>query len=141
MIIIPFTGEQYRNGLRAEKAKIGKILNFDDIDANTLENLINEMRANGSNYYQTLKQFESGINSSPLSPLKEAIFWIEDTINNKAKSKIETPQLSSFQLYGFDVAAFYLSIILSWIIFWIICITCIVRRSKAKKDNKKFKYY
>lgn len=141
MIIIPFTGEQYRNGLRAEKDKIGTMILFDDLNVDLLKNKIDAILKDGATYYQNLKNVAEDFNSNPVEPMKEAMFWIENVIKNQGAARLDSSHLSSLQRCGFDVAAFYIGLVLIFITFWTVLITIIVRRHRQKQEKGKFKYY
>lgn len=141
MIIIPFTGEQYRNGLRAEKDKIGKMILFDDLDAPLLKQTIEFIFSNGGTYYQTSKDAAEAFNSNPIEPMAEAMYWIEKVIKNQGAESLDASHLNFIQLCGLDVIAFYFAIISSSILFWGFSIYLVVRRYREKQHRGKFKYY
>lgn len=140
MLVIPFTGEQYRNGLRVEKEKNGGMMLFDDIDAKSLAEKINELTT-GNEFLAKSKEAQIAFTSTAIEPLKEAIFWIENVIKNQRSSGLETAHLSFIQKLGLDVAAFYIGILSVCIGFWAFSITLIVRRYRKKQERGKFKYY
>lgn len=140
MIIIPFTGEQYRNGLRAQKDKIGVMIEFDNLDAKTLKNAI-ESILNDNSYYQNLKDAYEVFTSNPVEPMNEALFWIDNIAKNGKVGKLDVSHLSCIERNGLDVAAFYIGIILLCIFFWAFTITLIVKRYRQKQERGKFKYY
>lgn len=139
MLVIPFTGEQYRNAMRVEKEKNGAMILFDDIDAKSLTDKIKELTT-GSEVLKKAKEVQQAFTGSAVEPMKEAIFWIENVIKNQGSSRLET-DLSCIQRLGLDVAAFYIGILTFCISFWVFSITLIVRRYRKKQERGKFKYY
>lgn len=76
MLIIPFTGEQYRNGMRVEREGNGAMMLFDDITAQSLADKIIEITTS-TTYFPKAKEQQTLFLSTPLEPSKEAIFYIE----------------------------------------------------------------
>lgn len=142
MIIIPFTGEQYRNAMRVKKDGNGDVILFDDLDAKLLEKKILEIvKDKEKKFYSNTKEAQIAFNAAAVEPMKEALFWIENIIRSQGVPKLERAHLSCFQRSGIDVITFYFLILLSIVLFWIIIIKFFVKRYRQKQERGKFKYY
>jgi glucuronosyltransferase len=140
MIIIPFTGQQFRNGLRAQKDKVGVMINFDDLDAVSFKKAIDDI-LNDESYFQSLKVMSEAFRANPVEPIEEALFWIENVAKKQGAAKLDASHLSWVQKCGYDVIAFYFGLIFIFIIFWAFTIRLIVGRYRKKQERGKFKYY
>ncbi|KAG5674708.1 hypothetical protein PVAND_004660 [Polypedilum vanderplanki] len=140
MLIIPLTGEQYRNGLEAEKNGYGKILMFDDINEKTLAEAIVEITTDKS-YFSNVNTAYSKFTDNPIEPMKEAIYWIQHVAKFGGLEKSPSVNYSWFTYYNLDVAAFYFLIFIIVVIFWIVTIKLILNRYRKREERGKFKYY
>lgn len=140
MLIIPFTGEQYRNALQAERGHYGEMLLFDDLNEETLIEKIKQITSDNS-YFTNVGKANSKLSDYPIEPVKEAVFWIQHACKHKGIEKSPSINLCWFSYYSLDVAALYVGIILTFILFWVLTIKLIVHRYRKREQRGKFKYY
>lgn len=140
MLIIPFTSEQYRNGIRAERNKFGKMVLFDDINEVSFANAIKDI-TDDTEVFTHMSAVSKKFMDNPVDPMKEAMFWIEHAAKFKYVEKSPSVNFSWLMYYNLDVAAFYFALLLTCILFWVFTITLIVRRYRKREERGKFKYY
>jgi len=140
MLIIPFTGEQYRNALQAERGHYGEMLNFDDLNEETLIEKIKQITEDNT-YFTNIGKAKSKLFDYPTEPVKEAVFWIQHVCKHNGIEKSPSVNLWWIIYYSLDVAAFYVAILLTFISFWVLTIKLIVRRYRKREQRGKFKYY
>jgi glucuronosyltransferase len=139
MIVIPFTGEQYRNGLYAERHGFGKLLEFDDLTNETLTAAIDEVL--GSSFYKAVKTEDLKVNSNPSNPLRDSLYWISNAIEFRQSLKSPSVNFSWFKYHNLDIFGFYFVIFLITILFWIQLIRLGCKRWRTREEKGKFKYY
>lgn len=140
MLIIPFNGEQYRNGIEAERNHFGKMIPFDDITEETFADALTTILEDNT-YFMQISKVSSKLSNVPIEPLKNAIFWIHHACKYQDIEKSPSVYFSWFTYYELDVLAFYMGILLTCIMFWVFSITLIVRRYRQREQRGKFKYY
>lgn len=140
VIVIPFTGEQYRNGLRAERDRLGVMMNFDDITAKSLAAKIKEVTET-KEFFDNMKGASIALQTNAVEPIKLAIHEIETVIRNGGAPRLVASKLSCFERNGYDVfTLFFLIFAINFGIFVFMIVVC-VRRYRAKQEKGKFKYY
>jgi UDP-glucoronosyl and UDP-glucosyl transferase len=138
--VIPFTGEHYRNGLRAERGHFGKMIQFDELNAETFLKTIKEV-IDDKTYFTGVRQAANKFFARPNEPLREAIFWINHIAGNNGFDVRPKALFSPwYQFYGYDVLLFYFVILFICVLFWIMTIKLILSYRK-KQERGKFKYY
>ena len=140
MLIIPFTGEQYRNALQAERGHYGEMLLFDDLNEETLTEKIKQITSDNT-YFTNISKANSKFLDYPIEPVKEAVFWIQHVCKHKGIEKSPSVHMCWISYYNLDVAALYVAILLICILFWVLTIKLIVRRYRKREQRGKFKYY
>ncbi|CAH0585781.1 unnamed protein product [Chrysodeixis includens] len=142
LIGIPIYADQYNNLLQAQSLGYAKILQYDDINEETLYKLLNEVLTNDS-YVEKAKEMSRRFKDRPLSPLDTAMFWIEYVIRNNGAEYWKNPalELSWIAAHMIDVYLFILGVVLL-ILYVIVKVVSIVfsalsGTSKPKKQKTK----
>lgn len=76
VLVIPFFGEQFANGKRAERGGYGLVLRFSDLSAMTLSAKITELITN-SGYKERIKAVAEVFLDNLVPPMDEAMYWID----------------------------------------------------------------
>lgn len=106
---IPIYADQYNNLLDAENIGFGKMLQYHDINEESLRRSLNDMISNAS-YGKKAKEISRRFKDRPMSALDTAIFWIEYVIRNNGADYMKNPALSMswiesnmLDVYGFVI--------------------------------------
>jgi glucuronosyltransferase len=140
MLIIPLNGDQFRNGLDAERNGYGKMLLFDDLNEKTLAKAIYDITSDKT-YFTKIATASSKFMDNPIEPLREALFWISHVAKYKGIEKSPSVEYSWIVYYNIDVAAFYCIIFGTCVLFWFIIIRLLWSRYRKREERGKFKYY
>lgn len=142
MLFIPFQGDQQRAARHAVQNGYGKTLQFDELTRETLTNAINTMTSTPQ-FKQSAITFSKFFTDNPISPMKEAVFWIEHTIRTKGAyyMKSHSAHLNRCQHLLFDVASFYFAILAISVMLCVLVIKFVIKRYRNKEQKGKFKYY
>lgn len=118
LLIMPFFGDQHRNAMRASRSGYGKYLPFFDITNQTLMSSIQELIEDES-YLQRAKGVSSIFKTNLISPMEEAIFWIEYVckFNGASHLKSNAANMSGFIYRSLDIMLAVLIFIVSLMIF------------------------
>ncbi|CAG9786686.1 unnamed protein product [Diatraea saccharalis] len=116
IIGVPIYGDQYNNLLQMQEAGVAKILQFHDINEQSLETLLNEILKDVS-YKNRAKKISRRFKDRPMNPLDTAIYWIEYIIRNKGANYMKNPglELSWIAYNMLDVYAFFVLLLLLFI--------------------------
>lgn len=135
MLIIPFFGDQLRNGKVVESNGIGCIIRFNEITEELLYSRLNELISN-KYYYNNAQKMSKIIRDSPINPLDESIFWMEYVIRHKGAPHLKSAalKLSWISYLLLDVVAGFLFIIFA-IVFLIKYLIRTIFREKDVKSN------
>ncbi|XP_078026696.1 UDP-glucuronosyltransferase 2A1-like [Epinephelus lanceolatus] len=142
MVGIPMFADQPDNmvHMKAKGAAIIADLNF--IKTEDLRDAINTV-INDKSYKENVMQLSSIHHDRPMSPLDEAVFWIEYTMRNKGAEhlRVQAHELTWYQYHSLDVLAFLLAIILLLVFLFIktcsFCLWgCCGRKEKRKRKRK-----
>lgn len=113
---IPIYADQYNNLLEAQNRGYGKILQYHDINEETLRRSLNEVISSES-YRKKAKEISRRFKDRPMTALDTAIFWIEYVIRNNGADYIKNPALrmswiesNMLDVYGFVVVVFLMII-------------------------------
>ncbi|XP_045772915.1 UDP-glycosyltransferase UGT5-like isoform X2 [Maniola jurtina] len=117
---VPIFCDQYNNVLLAEQTGVGKILQYNDINEETLKQTLNEV-LNNESYLKKAKELQQRWKDRPMSPLDTTIFWLEYVIRNKGAEYMKNParNMSWFAYSMMDVYAFLLVVV-------VVCVTLTV---------------
>uniref|UniRef100_A0A2A4K0B3 UDP-glucuronosyltransferase n=1 Tax=Heliothis virescens TaxID=7102 RepID=A0A2A4K0B3_HELVI len=136
---VPIYADQYNNLLQVQNIGYGKILEYHEINEETLFNKVTEMLANDS-YRMKAKEVSIRFKDRPMTALDTAMFWIEYVIRNNGAEFFKNPslQLSWIESNMLDVYAFILVLVLG-VVFAIVKVSMIVLSLIKSKDSKKQK--
>ncbi|CAB3221864.1 unnamed protein product [Arctia plantaginis] len=138
IIGIPIYADQYNNLLQAQYLGFGKILEYHDINEESLGKFLNEVLADES-YREKAKAMSVRFKDRPMSALDTAMYWIEYVIRNNGAHYLKNPALElSWVAYSMlDVYAFVLVVTL--ITIYIVYKVIIILMSYVKKREPKQK--
>lgn len=115
MLFIPFFGDQMRNSLKSVASGNALQLPYLDITRESLSSNLNEILTNKA-YYNRAKELAHLFNDNLVSPMDEAIFWIEYVARNKGakhlKSNAVNMSLFSYLMLDIFLAPFAVIFIL-----------------------------
>lgn len=89
MLVIPFVGDQYRNAFRIEKAGYGKLLDFRNINHESLGRYLNEMLSDNK-YSKRAKEVSAIFNDNIVHPMDEFMWWIEYVIKFRGAKHLKS---------------------------------------------------
>nr|ANI21999.1 UDP-glycosyltransferase 39B4 [Spodoptera exigua] len=141
IIGVPIYADQYNNLLQAQSYGFGKILEYHDINEETLSEVLHEVLTNDS-YRINAKELSARFKDRPMDALETAMFWIEYVIRNKGAHYMKNPalELSWFAYTMIDVYAFVLSLVLVsvFVLLKIVKFILSLMESKPMKKQKKY---
>ncbi|KAF3695489.1 UDP-glucuronosyltransferase 2A1 [Channa argus] len=115
------------------------IVDFDSMKTEDLKDALNAV-INEKSYKENAILLSSIHHDRPLSPLNEAIFWIEFTIRNKGAKhlRVQAHKLTWYQYHSIDVMAFLVAVVM-FLIFLLVktCRFCFWRSSRIMKKSKR----
>lgn len=76
LLIVPFFGDQHRNGRRVENAGYGRVLEFEDLTQETLTHAINDLLTT-ARYSDQARHLQTVWNDNLVHPMDEFVWWIE----------------------------------------------------------------
>lgn len=135
---IPIYGDQYNNLLDAENIGFGKILQYHDINEESLRKSLNEMISNAS-YGKKAKEISRRFKDRPMAALDLAMFWIEYVIRNNGADYIKNPalRLSWIESNMLDVFGFVILVDLMIIYIFIKMVKFLLGMGKKSVTEKK----
>ncbi|XP_067472149.1 UDP-glucuronosyltransferase 2C1-like isoform X3 [Thunnus thynnus] len=137
---IPLFADQPDNlvHMKAKGAAITVDLNF--MKSEDLRDAINTV-INDKSYKENAMRLSSIHHDRPMSPLDEAVFWVEFTMRNKGAKhlRVQAHELTWYQYHSLDVLAFLLAIVLLLIFLFIKTCKFCFRRCCGRKGKTKRK--
>ncbi|CAH2232873.1 jg16632 [Pararge aegeria aegeria] len=108
---VPIFCDQYNNMLLAEEAGVGKVLEYNDINDESLNKTLNDVLNNDS-YLKKARVLQQRWKDRPMSPLNTTIFWLEYIIRNKGADFMKNParNMSWFAYCMLDVYGFIFAV-------------------------------
>jgi glucuronosyltransferase len=108
MLVIPFLGDQYANGNRLEKLKVGNQLELLEMTEDSLREAILETLK--PDYKRNMKQLRDLVYDEPMTSLDRAIFWTEYVIRHKGARHMEFAGRSVpyYEQYCLDIVAVFI---------------------------------
>lgn len=112
---MPVYADQYNNLLQVENLGFGKILQYNDINEQSLQNQLNEVLRDDT-YKRNALEVSKRFQDRPMSALDTALYWIEYVIRHKGARHMKSSamELSWIAYNMIDVYAF---IILGMLLF------------------------
>uniref|UniRef100_A0A3P9KV00 UDP-glucuronosyltransferase n=1 Tax=Oryzias latipes TaxID=8090 RepID=A0A3P9KV00_ORYLA len=136
---IPLFFDQYDNLLRLQERGAGKILQLADLNGRTFEEGLKEVLYNIS-YRQNIQRLSRLHKDKPMSPMDQAIFWIEYVIRHKGARHLisEAFKMPWYSYHSLDVVLLVLAVetVLLYFIYAVFRFLCCRRKRKTKtKQN------
>ncbi|XP_028171301.1 UDP-glucuronosyltransferase 2B20-like [Ostrinia furnacalis] len=142
IIGVPIYADQYNNLLQAQKLGFGKILQYRDINEDTLRKNLHEVLKDDT-YKNKAQEMSKRFKDRPMPALDTAMYWIEYVIRNKGADFIKNPahELSWFANNMLDVFAFLLLsfIVSAYVVFIVVRALIIIAQSSSTNKSKKIK--
>lgn len=144
IIGLPIMGDQPAITARSEKAGYGLYLSWEDLSEKSLRAAIHEALSN-TKYAENVKQASIRFRDQPITPLNQAIFWVEYVARHKGAPHMRSAaqHLSIIEYHNLDVyTLFFLTmVIFVYILKCLICRTVKAHHSKfSKKIDSKVKF-
>uniref|UniRef100_UPI0037E87A05 UDP-glucuronosyltransferase 2C1-like isoform X1 n=1 Tax=Semicossyphus pulcher TaxID=241346 RepID=UPI0037E87A05 len=140
MVGLPMFADQPDNLVHVEAKGAAIILNLNFIKAEDLRDALNAV-INEKSYKEKAMWLSSIHHDRPMSPLDEAVFWIEYTIRNQGAKhlRVQAHELTWYQYHSLDVLAFLLAIVLFLIFIFIKSCSFCLRKCCGRKGKTKRK--
>lgn len=138
MIMIPFVGDQVRNGVKAERAGYAKYLYFESITTALLTNTIHEMLTN-EKYSTNVKEISTILNDNIIDAKDEAVWWIEYVCRYRGAKHLKSHAVNMtwFQYLLLDVIMFNIIVVtIVSLAFYILLRK--IRSQRSAVDLKKY---
>ncbi|XP_017267939.1 UDP-glucuronosyltransferase 2A2 isoform X2 [Kryptolebias marmoratus] len=139
MVGIPMFADQPDNMVHMKAKGAAVILNLNFMTAEDLRDAINTV-VNDKSYKENAMRLSRIHHDRPMSPLDEAVFWIEFTMRNKGAKhlRVQAHELTWYQYHSLDVLTFILTIVLLLTFIFIkTCRFCFQRCCGRKKTKTK----
>uniref|UniRef100_A0A3Q3A3E3 glucuronosyltransferase n=1 Tax=Kryptolebias marmoratus TaxID=37003 RepID=A0A3Q3A3E3_KRYMA len=139
MVGIPTFADQPDNMARIKAKGAAAIVSLNFMTAEDLRNAINTV-INDKSYKENVMRLSRIHHDRPMSPLDEAVFWIEFTMRNKGAKhlRVQAHELTWYQYHSLDVLTFILTIVLLLTFIFIkTCSFCFQRCCGRKKTKTK----
>ncbi|XP_026200060.1 UDP-glucuronosyltransferase 2A1-like isoform X2 [Anabas testudineus] len=140
MVGIPIFGDQPENMLHMKYKGAATILDFNSMKTEDVRDAVNAV-INDKSYKENIMKLSSIHHDRPITPLDEAVFWIEFTMRNKGAKhlRVQAHELTWYQYHSLDVLAFLLTVVMLLIIILMkTCRFCFRRcchRTLKKKED------
>ncbi|XP_004076252.1 UDP-glucuronosyltransferase 1-5 [Oryzias latipes] len=132
---IPLFFDQYDNLLRLQERGAGKILQLADLNGRNFEEGLKEVLHNSS-YRQNIQRLSRLHKDKPMSPMDQAIFWIEYVIRHKGARHLisEAYKMPWYSYHSLDVVLLLLAVgaVLLYSIYGVFRFLCCRRKIKTK---------
>lgn len=112
MVGIPMFADQPDNMVHMEAKGVATTVDFNFMTAEDLRDAVN-LVINDKSYKENAMQLSRIHHDRPMSPLDEAVFWLEFTMRHKGAKhlRVQSHELTWYQYHSLDVFAFLLSIV------------------------------
>ncbi|KAM9348415.1 UDP glucuronosyltransferase 5 family, polypeptide D1 [Symphorus nematophorus] len=107
---IPLFFDQYDNLLRLQERGAGKIIELGDVNSHSFEQGINEVLHQDS-YRQNMQRLSVLHRDQPMTPMDQAIYWVEYVMRHKGASHLRTEayKMPWYSYYCLDVVLLLLT--------------------------------
>ncbi|XP_013856438.1 UDP-glucuronosyltransferase 2B10 [Austrofundulus limnaeus] len=139
MVGIPMFAEQPDNMVHMKAKGVAANVDFNSMTIEDLRNAINTV-INDESYKENALRLSRIHHDRPMSPLDEAVFWIEFTMRHKGAKhlRVQAHELTWYQYHSLDVLSFLLTVVLLLIFIFIkTCSFCFQRCCGRKKTKRK----
>lgn len=138
---VPIYADQYNNLLQIQEHGYGKLIEYHNINEESLFKIVHEVITNDS-YKKKAKEMSVRFRDRPMSPLDTAMFWIEYVIRYNGAEHLKNPArnmswvaYSMIDVYAFIVIVVLLS--LYTILKVPMLLLSLIKLKQAKKQKKK----
>ncbi|XP_059192348.1 UDP glucuronosyltransferase 2 family, polypeptide B3 isoform X1 [Centropristis striata] len=137
MVGLPMFADQPDNMVHVAAKGAAVIADLNFMNTEDLKNAFNAV-INEKSYKENAMRLSSIHHDRPMSPLDEAVFWIEYTMRNKGAKhlRVQAHELTWYQYHSLDVVAFLLAIVLFLIFLFIKTCSFCFRRCCGRKETK-----
>lgn len=143
VLAIPFAGDQFTNGKKAENEGWAEVIEYPELKQETFEKKLFSL-LNDSKYKNNVKGISNLYRDRPLSAIDIATYWIEYVIRHKGAKHLQYPgvelnflQQNSLDVLGFLFAAFYVGFkVLAFIFKKLIALCCKGSKNVQKRKRQ-----
>lgn len=137
LLIVPFFGDQHRNGKRVENAGYGKVLPFYDITADTFGAAVNEMLA--PKKLQRAKEIQALWRDNMVDPMDTFVWWIEYVVKYKGAKHLKShaSEMCWFSYLLIDVFIASIAVVAGTIYLLYILLRKLLCRKQVSAAKKK----
>ncbi|XP_055367782.1 UDP-glucuronosyltransferase 2B20-like [Betta splendens] len=138
MVGIPMFCDKPENMGRMKSKGGAVMMDIKSMKAKDLRDALNAV-VNGKSYKENAMRLSSIHHDRPMTPLEEAVFWIEFTLRNKGAKhlRVQAHQLTWYQYHSLDVLVFLLTVVLLLIVLLVKTCTFCLRRCCGRTGKKK----
>lgn len=113
LIVVPFTGEQESNALRAVKLKIGLHLELFNLNEKVLSDAIGKIIS--GDFKENIAKLREIVYDEPMRPVEKAVWWVEYCIRHKGTKHFDYSgkYIPFYQRYFLDFIA--IDLVILWI--------------------------
>ncbi|XP_068617000.1 UDP-glucuronosyltransferase 2A1-like [Brachionichthys hirsutus] len=140
MVGIPMVADQPENMIYMKARGAATIVDLNLLKSEDLRDAINTV-INDKSYKESAMRLSTIHHDRPVSPLDEAVFWIEFTMRNKGAKhlRVQAHELTWYQYHSLDVLVFLLAVILSFALLLIKTCAFCLRRCCGRTGKPKAK--
>ncbi|XP_040906718.1 UDP-glucuronosyltransferase 2C1-like isoform X3 [Toxotes jaculatrix] len=136
---IPLFFDQYDNLLRLQERGAGKIIQLSDVNSHSFEQALKEVLHQDS-YRQNMQRLSRLHRDQPISPMDQAIFWVEYVMRHKGAPHLRTEanKMPWYSYYSLDVMLLLLAaatVLLLSVLAIFRCLCCRNRRKTKAKQH------
>ncbi|KAI4891962.1 hypothetical protein NFI96_029835, partial [Prochilodus magdalenae] len=137
MVAIPLFIDQPDNVFHMKTKGAATILDFKTMESKDLKDALTDV-INNPSYKESIMRLSRIHHDRPMKPLDEAVFWIEFVMRNKGAKhlRVAAHDLTWYQYYSLDVAAFLLSIVALVIFIFVKSCTWLFRKCCRRTSTK-----
>lgn len=121
LLIIPFFGDQHRNGRRVQNAGYGEVLSFADVTVPTLTKLIDKL-ITSAEYLDRAKELQTLWKDNMIKPMDEFVWWIEHVVKFKGAKHLKTHAINISWISYLLIDVFAATIIAFLLILFLFCL-------------------
>ncbi|XP_040050900.2 UDP-glucuronosyltransferase 2A1-like [Gasterosteus aculeatus] len=141
MVGIPMFADQPDNMVHVEAKGAAVTVSLNFMKKDDLRDAVNTV-INDKSYKENALRLSGIHHDRPMSPLDEAVFWMEFTMRNKGAKhlRVQAHELTWYQYHSLDVLALVLAIVLVFVLLFVkTCSFCFRRCCGRKATAKKRK--
>lgn len=139
LLLVPFFGDQFRNAHRIKMGGYGEFLNHHELTEQIVHAAINGIISN-SNYLNKAKHTSAVFHENLVSPMDEAMFWIEHVAKFKGAKHLKSHAVNMSWFTYLLVDVFLVNLLAVLLVVFVLnrLIGMIFRRKTiVKKDSEK----